>query len=130
MPADPKPPAHLSAPTRRFWRAVLADWELTQAELRVLQTACEAWDRLQGARAVLDREGVSYVDRFGAPRMRPEVAVERDSRVAFLRAIRQLGLEDAATAHDRRYAANKRRARAHEETRIRDRTRTREERGT
>ena len=48
---------------------------------------------LDAARKVLDAEGVTYTDRFGAPRARPEVGIERDSRLAFLRALRELGLD-------------------------------------
>lgn len=68
---------------------------LESQDLRLLQSACEAWDRLQAARRVLDRDGVSYVDRFGAPRARPEVAVERDSRIAFARLVRELNFGNA-----------------------------------
>jgi hypothetical protein len=72
---------------------VVEEFELEEHHVKLLTLAAEAWDRGQQARAVLDAEGISYVDRFGAPRSRPEVAVERDSRIAFARLLRELDLD-------------------------------------
>ena len=60
---------------------------------RGLGVACESWDRTQQAREILDVEGLTYDDRFGCPRSRPEVASERDSRIAFSRILRELKLD-------------------------------------
>jgi phage terminase small subunit len=57
--------------------------------------ACEAWDRSEQAREALAKHGMTYEDRFGAPRSRPEIAIERDSRLAFARLVRELGLNVA-----------------------------------
>jgi len=59
----------------------------------LLTLAAEAWDRTQTARAVLDDKGLTYLDRFNAPRARPEVAIERDCRTGFARLIRELDLD-------------------------------------
>jgi phage terminase small subunit len=89
----PAPPKHLSAKTRRWFAAVCNDFELEDHHVRLLELACEAWDRTQAARAVIDAEGMVYTDRFGAPRARPEIAIERDSRLAFARLVRELDLD-------------------------------------
>lgn len=89
-------PKHLKAATRRWWDAVVADFELQPHHLRLLRLACEAWDTGQAAREALAEHGLTYTDRFGAPRARPEVAIERDSRISFARLTRELGL-DAGT---------------------------------
>ena len=34
-----------------------------------------------------------YLDRFGAPRTRPEVRIENDSRLAFARLVKALDLD-------------------------------------
>lgn len=104
--AKPKPPAHLRPATRRWYRETLATFELEPHHLRLLTLAAEAWDRTQAAREVLDRDGISYVDRFGAPRSRPEVAVERDSRIAFARLMREIGLDAGQPADNRPPALN------------------------
>lgn len=88
-----KAPKHLKSATRRWHDEVATTFELDPHHLRILRLACETWDRCQEAREVIDREGLTYLDRFGAPRARPEVAIERDSRIAFARLVRELGLD-------------------------------------
>ncbi len=91
------PPSHLRPATQAWWTQILADFELESHHLRLLELAATAWDRAEGAREVIDQLGISYEDRFGAPRARPEVAVERDSRIGFARLVRELGLDTAGT---------------------------------
>jgi len=89
-------PHHLSAATRRWFESVLNDYQLEAHHVRLLTLACESWDRTCQAREILDREGLTYLDRFGCPRSRPEIAVERDSRIAFARLVRELDLDTEA----------------------------------
>jgi phage terminase small subunit len=89
----PSPPEHLSEATQRWWQAVVEDYDLEGHHLRLLQLAGEAWDRAQQAREALAEHGMTFEDRFGAPRARPEIAVERDSRLAFARLVRELDLD-------------------------------------
>jgi hypothetical protein len=63
---------------------------------RLLSLAAGAWDRAEEARAALAEHGTTYTDRFGQPRARPEVAIERDSRVGFARLLRELDLDGEA----------------------------------
>jgi hypothetical protein len=81
---------------------VLEDYALEEHHVRLLTLASESWDRAEQAREVLDRDGLTYVDRFGAPRSRPEIAIERDSRVAFARLIRELDLDTNSPAESSR----------------------------
>ena len=78
-----KAPSHLARTTKKWFRTVVSDWGLEEHHVRILVGACEAWDRCAQAREVIDREGLTYLDRFDAPRARPEIAIERDSRIAF-----------------------------------------------
>ena len=94
----PQPPAHLREPTRQWWATVAAEFSLEPHHARLLTLAAESWDRCCAAREAIDAEGLTYDDRFGQPRQRPEVAVERDSRVAFARLLRELNLDAAADA--------------------------------
>ncbi len=44
-------------------------------------------------RALDAKHGTTYDDRFGAPHARPEIGIERDARLAFVRCLRELGLD-------------------------------------
>ena len=87
------PPEHLSDDAASWWQSVQSDFALEAHHTRLLTLACEAWDRGQQARAILDVQGLTYDDRFGAPKARPEAAIERDSRTAFARLLRELDLD-------------------------------------
>ena len=86
-------PAHLTPDTREWWEVVCEQYVLEDHHVRLLTLACEAFDRGQAARELLDREGLTYEDRFDQPKARPEVAIERDSRIAFARLLRELALD-------------------------------------
>ncbi len=87
-----KPPEHLSKQTQEFWVWALYEYQLNRDELHLLLMACEAMDRCIQARKRLAKQGLTYTDRFGQPKSRPEIAIERDSRLAFARLVKQLGL--------------------------------------
>jgi phage terminase small subunit len=91
--SKPVPPKHLERATAAWWSAVMADFDLEAHHVRLLTLAAESWDRCQQARVILADAGLCYLDRFGAPHTHPMVAVERDSRLAFARMIRELGLD-------------------------------------
>lgn len=88
-----KAPKHLKPATRKWFNAVCVEYQLEEHHRRLLTLACESWDRCQQAREAIDKNGLTEVDRFGQSRARPEVAIERDSRVAFARLVREMGLD-------------------------------------
>ncbi len=100
-PGGSPAPAHLKPATATWWTSVVADYSLEPHHLRLLQAACEAWDRMQAARAVIDKEGLTFEDRNGEPRVRPEISIERDSRIAFARLVRELDLDVDAPGEGR-----------------------------
>jgi phage terminase small subunit len=89
----PSPPSHLTPDAASWWRDVTKAWDLDPHHLRLLQAASEAWDRMQDARRAIAKHGAVFEDRFGQPRARPEVGIERDARIAFARLIRELALD-------------------------------------
>src|SRR5215831_1085810 len=89
----PQPPAHLSRSARQWWETTCERFELEPHHLRLLQLLCEAWDRAQTAREQLDREGLTVAGREGGIRPHPAVAIERDSRLAVARILRELDLD-------------------------------------
>lgn len=86
-------PEHLQPGTRRWWAKICRTYALESHHLRLLTLAGEAWDRGQEARALVTKEGLLTLDRFGQARAHPAVAIERDSRIAFARLVRELGLD-------------------------------------
>lgn len=95
-PPPPPPPGNLCEIAADFWRTVTADYILEPWQLFVLRAAADALHRSVLAEQVLDAEGATYVTGAGMIRQRPEVTVLRDSRIAFLRACRDLNLEVAS----------------------------------
>jgi P27 family predicted phage terminase small subunit len=94
-----EPPTHLSTSAADWWRAVLDAYVLQQHHLRLLQLACEAWDRAQQAREVLAKDGL-LVGTEGGMRAHPCIAIERDSRLAVARLVRELDLDTEPPASD------------------------------
>lgn len=86
-------PMHLSLEASKWWRYVYRGYALELHHVQLLTLACEAWDRGQQARMLLASEGLVYHDRFNSPKARPEVAIERDSRISFARLLRELDLD-------------------------------------
>jgi P27 family predicted phage terminase small subunit len=74
----PHPPKHLkSTDARRLWRRTVEAFELEAHHLALLEQACKALDRLVEARDVIDRDGITVLDRYGVPKQHPACAIER-----------------------------------------------------
>ncbi len=89
----PPAPKNLKAPTKRWWKAVVSEFDLRPHHLRLLQFAAEAWDRAEQAKEAIRKHGLVFTDKHGQPRARPEVNIERDSRIGFARMLREIGLD-------------------------------------
>jgi phage terminase small subunit len=86
-------PKHLKAATRRWWLEVVSDWSLEAHHVRLLTLAGEAWDRCTEARELIKTKGLVFETRLGEMRVNPACSIERDSRLAFARLIRELDLD-------------------------------------
>lgn len=93
-------PSHIKGGVRRWCLSVIKDFVLDEHHVRLLILSAEAWQRGVAAREVIDRLGMTYDDRFGQPKMRPEILVERDSRLSFVRILRELDLDLDAPGGD------------------------------
>jgi P27 family predicted phage terminase small subunit len=87
------PPVHLSPSARQWWQTTVDAYVLQEHHLRLLQLACEAWDRSQQARVQLDHDGLTIPGREGGIRPHPCIAIERDARLAVARLVRELDLD-------------------------------------
>lgn len=91
----PQPPADLSEDAKAWWRQISTAYDLESQHVRLLTLACRAWDQAALARAILSVSGLTFTDKWGQPRARPEVAIEQQARRDFARLLRELGLESA-----------------------------------
>ncbi len=98
----PRTPKHLTREARTWFEDVISTYELEPHHIHLLTLACEALDRAEAARAAIAKHGPVYTDQFGCPRSRPEIAVERDSRIAFARLLRELDLDTSALSESSR----------------------------
>jgi phage terminase small subunit len=70
---------------------VVTNYDLEGHHLRLLQSAAEAWDRMQqGRQALADHGALTFVGANGDLKTHPAVAIERDARIAFARLVREL----------------------------------------
>jgi hypothetical protein len=92
-PKLPEPPGHLGEHGRELWHGIMLSYEITDpGGLALLQTACEAQDRIASVRVQIEQQGELLMVR-GLPRVNPLCAVERDARAALVRAIRYMNLD-------------------------------------
>jgi len=90
----PKAPGHLSKEAKSLWQQLTDEYGISDsAGLAILKTGLEAYDRAGSARQQIDSEGLSIFDKFGQQKAHPLIPVERDSRAAFLSAMKQLNFD-------------------------------------
>ena len=82
----------LKPSTQTWFTALCKTYALEEPFQRLLKAAGASWDRAEEARLVIDQHGLTFVDSRGNPRPRPEVAIERNSRIAFARLLREVSL--------------------------------------
>jgi P27 family predicted phage terminase small subunit len=83
-----KAPEHLSDESKRVWRRIEKEYELTPDAALLLRAALENWDRAQTARELVTREGI-----VSGNRRHPAIDVEKQAYGLFQRFMRQLGLD-------------------------------------
>lgn len=103
--SEHKAPAYLSRAARRLWASVHERYQLEPHDNAILVKALEAFDRADEARAILRESGIVVTSRLGEIKAHPAVAIERDSRTAFLAGMRQLGLDYEPTPSQKRTEA-------------------------
>ena len=99
MTQIPQPPEILTprGPGRRFWKKVLDDFNLQDHHhLELLTQACRCLDRVAECEARIKQDGPTVVDRFDQLKPHPLLQVEKDHRILFLRALRELQLDASA----------------------------------
>ena len=86
-------PKHLTPATRGWFDEICRSFELESQHLKILQLAAEAWDCYELARDDIATNGATFKNKFGDVKPHPSVALMQNSRLAFLRALRELNLD-------------------------------------
>ena len=93
MSIHASPPGHLRPETKRWWRRIVAEYQLEQHHLKLLQLAAESWDRSNEARELLATQGLTFLDDRRNVRANPLILVEKDAKSLFMRALAALHLD-------------------------------------
>jgi P27 family predicted phage terminase small subunit len=99
--SEPTAPKHLRKETQKWFNSVIADFMLDDSGIKLLTKCAEAYDRSEQAREMLAKEGLTFLDSKGSPRAHPACAIERDSRIAFCRLLRDLDISDSTPGDGR-----------------------------
>jgi len=91
---------HLDHLTRDWVLGVRNEYRLDAHHDRLLILAAQAFDRAEQARKILDQDGLTTGTESGGLKAHPCIGVERDSRLAFARLLRELDLDLVGTDTD------------------------------
>ena len=91
--AQDKAPKHLSDAAAAWWRTVHDRFELDPHQSIMVGHAAEALDAGERARQTLEAQGQTFLDRFNAPRARPELRIQRQAAELFARICKQLDID-------------------------------------
>ena len=79
---------------KKLKKSILAEFEISdRGGLEILDRAIESFCRMREAEAIIDREGLTVVNRFSEVKEHPCLNTERKARAQFLLAIKQLNLD-------------------------------------
>jgi phage terminase small subunit len=101
----PTPPSHLSKESKSYFGKIVADYDLTDSEIIILERICSALDRETQAREGLKRHGsLTTTDRWGGEKPHPLVSIERAARTSVLAGIKALGIDKEPPSDLDRYS--------------------------
>lgn len=94
MSNPPRAPKNLQTRGRRFWRATVAEYDLSDAELELLREACTTLDDLDRLAEAIAKDGPMVLGSQGQPVLHPAVTEARGQRLALHRLVSALALPD------------------------------------
>lgn len=87
-------PQHLSDEAKQWWVDLHNEYSLDDpGGLLLLQTACEAFERMRDAQNIIKKEGATIKDRFEQIKAHPMLTVERDARSQMIQSLKALNLD-------------------------------------
>jgi P27 family predicted phage terminase small subunit len=112
----PPAPKGLQAAGKALWRAIHGDldanWMLDRREMHLLERACRVEDEMRALEKIVDKEGATARGSTGQIVVHPAILEGRQLKLAQLRLLCALELEDPADAHMGATPASKRARRA------------------
>ena len=93
MSRSERPPARLSASSKKLYRQILEAYSIDAPANMILMVTLQARDRMLEARAAIEKDGCVLTDRYGVQKPSPWCAIERDSTSAMMRGFRLLGMD-------------------------------------
>ncbi len=89
-----RPPAHLGAAGRAFFRKISAEWEQGTHEQLLLIAACEQVDIAETCRSTIASDGLTIATAKGAVKENPAVATLRQTTRLIQSLVRQMDLTE------------------------------------
>jgi hypothetical protein len=86
-------PAGLSDKTKKWYQTMLQYYGFDPSEVELLNQAAQCLDRIDEARAEIQKSGAYAADRYGNPRRHPALQTENDSKILFIRLLKALNIE-------------------------------------
>jgi P27 family predicted phage terminase small subunit len=86
------PPTIRTKESKKIWKEITTNWELDESMLILLTIALESYQRLQQAKAILDKTGLIIKTPSGQVKKHPALEAEKVARQGFLMAWRMLNL--------------------------------------
>jgi phage terminase small subunit len=88
------PPNHLGAVEKQMWASIIKEHVFDETSgVALLRVTLEAHERARRCREAIDKDGMTFLDKFGQVKIHPLVAAERDARAAFMSGVKALRLE-------------------------------------
>jgi len=85
---------------KKLKKDILAEFDISdRAGLEILNRAIESFCRMKEAELIIDREGLTVLNRFNEIREHAAVNIARKARSQFLQAIKQLNLDALPPNH-------------------------------
>lgn len=87
-------PSGLTREAKSLWRRLVAEYGIEdEGGFQILRVGLENFERMRGVQAQIDRDGITYTDRFGQVKAHLLLPVERDARAQYLAALKALNLD-------------------------------------
>lgn len=101
-------PTYLTRRGQRWIKNVMEEFDFTKSEFELVISAASAMDRAEWARRRIKRLGGIYTNRYCHPTPRPELAVEKDSRLVFLQICKALKISQEGEDDEEKKAKTRR----------------------